>query len=104
IHACARFVRSGRDARYASIPRNPISWPLNAANRQSRAGAAAASVRIVSSQHASPHNLPKIRQPTEADPSIISEKTIADLTRVVEQTGILEGEPSPHGPAPTEQR
>ncbi len=35
-------------------------------------------------------NLPKIRQPREAEPSIINEKTIADFTRVVEQTGILE--------------
>jgi hypothetical protein len=35
-------------------------------------------------------NLPKIRQPREPDPSTINEKTIADFTRVVEQTGILE--------------
>jgi hypothetical protein len=35
-------------------------------------------------------NLPKIRQPREPEPSIINEKTIADFTRVVEQTGILE--------------
>jgi hypothetical protein len=33
-------------------------------------------------------NLPKIQQV----PSTISEKTIADFTRVVEQTGILERE------------
>jgi hypothetical protein len=33
------------------------------------------------------HNLPKIRQPREAEPSIINEKTITDFTRVVEQTG-----------------
>jgi hypothetical protein len=32
-------------------------------------------------------NLPKIRQPREPEPSIINEKTIADFTRVVEQTG-----------------
>jgi hypothetical protein len=38
-------------------------------------------------------NLPKIRQPREAEPSMINEKTIADFTRVVEQTGILESEP-----------
>ena len=35
------------------------------------------------------HNLPKIRQSREPEPSIINEKTIADFTRVVEQTGIL---------------
>ena len=34
-------------------------------------------------------NLPKIRQPRETEPSTINEKTIADFTRVVEQTGIL---------------
>jgi len=33
-------------------------------------------------------NLPKIRQPREAEPSIINEKTIADFTRVVEQSRI----------------
>ena len=38
-------------------------------------------------------NLPKIRQPREPEPSIINEKTVADFTRVVEQTGILEREP-----------
>jgi hypothetical protein len=38
-------------------------------------------------------NLPKIRQPREPGPSTINEKTIADFTRVVEQTGILEREP-----------
>ncbi len=36
--------------------------------------------------------MPKIRQPRGPEPSIISEKTIADFTRVVEQTGILERE------------
>jgi hypothetical protein len=36
--------------------------------------------------------LPKIRQPPEPEPSIINEKTIADFARMVEQTGILEGE------------
>jgi hypothetical protein len=36
------------------------------------------------------HNLPKIRQLREPEPSTINEKTIADFTRVVEQTGILE--------------
>jgi hypothetical protein len=40
------------------------------------------------------HNLPKIRQPREPEPSIISEKTIADFTRVVEQTGILDERPA----------
>jgi hypothetical protein len=39
------------------------------------------------------HNLPKIRQPREPEPSIINEKTIADFTRVVEQMGILKREP-----------
>jgi hypothetical protein len=38
------------------------------------------------------YSLPKIRQPREAEPSIINEKTIADFTRVVEQTGILSSE------------
>ena len=37
--------------------------------------------------------LPKIRQSRESEPSIINEKTVADFTRVVEQTGILEREP-----------
>jgi hypothetical protein len=32
-------------------------------------------------------NLPKIRQPREPEPSTINEKTVADFTRVVEQTG-----------------
>ena len=41
--------------------------------------------------------LPKIRQSREAEPSIISEKTVADFTRVVEQIGILE-----RGPGATE--
>jgi hypothetical protein len=36
------------------------------------------------------HNLPKIRQSREPEPSTINEKTIADFTRVFEQTGILE--------------
>jgi hypothetical protein len=36
-------------------------------------------------------NLPKIRQSPE--PSTINDKTIADFTRVVEQTGILERGP-----------
>jgi len=40
-------------------------------------------------------NLPKIRQSREAEPSIISEKTVADFTRVVEQIGILERGPGP---------
>jgi hypothetical protein len=35
-------------------------------------------------------NLPTIRQPGEPDPSTINEKTIADFTRVVEETGILD--------------
>src|SRR6266550_2204415 len=40
-------------------------------------------------------NLPKIRQSREPEPSIINEKTIADFTRVVEQTGILARELAP---------
>jgi len=35
-------------------------------------------------------NLPKIRQAREPEPSIINEKTVADFTRVVEQTDILD--------------
>jgi hypothetical protein len=42
-------------------------------------------------------NLPKIRQPGEAEPSTINEKRIADFTRVVEQTGILEHKPKSPG-------
>jgi hypothetical protein len=38
-------------------------------------------------------NMPKIRQPREPEQSTINEKTIADFTRVVEQTGILKREP-----------
>ena len=38
-------------------------------------------------------NVPKIGQPREPEPSIINERTIADFTRVVEQTRILEREP-----------
>ena len=34
------------------------------------------------------HNLPKIRQVREPEPSIINTKTIADFARVVEQTGM----------------
>ena len=32
-------------------------------------------------------NLPKIWQSKEPEPSIVNEKTIADFTRVAEQTG-----------------
>jgi hypothetical protein len=38
-------------------------------------------------------NQPKIRQAREPAPPTINEKTIADFTRVVEQTRILEREP-----------
>jgi hypothetical protein len=38
-------------------------------------------------------NLPKIWQQRDPEPSIINEKTVADFTRVVEQTGILERQP-----------
>jgi hypothetical protein len=34
-------------------------------------------------------NLPRIRQSREPEPSTIKEKTIADFTSMVEQTGIL---------------
>jgi hypothetical protein len=34
-------------------------------------------------------NMPIIRQRSDSEPSTIKEKTIADFTRVVEQTGIL---------------
>ena len=43
------------------------------------------------------HNLPKIRQSKEPGPSTINVRTIADFTRVVEQTGILK--PWAAGPA-----
>jgi len=39
-------------------------------------------------------NLSKIRQSREPEPSTINEKTIADFTRVVEQTGILKRNPA----------
>ncbi len=38
-------------------------------------------------------NVPQIGQPREPEPSTINEKMIADFTRVVEQTRILEREP-----------
>jgi hypothetical protein len=38
------------------------------------------------------HNLPTIRQSREPEPSVINEKTIADFTRMVEQTGTLKRE------------
>jgi hypothetical protein len=46
--------------------------------------------------------VPKIRQAPEREPSIINEKTIADFSRVVVQTGILApGAPSLlQGPGP----
>jgi hypothetical protein len=40
------------------------------------------------------YNLLKIRQPREPEPSIISEKTIADFTRAVEQARILDERPA----------
>jgi hypothetical protein len=39
-------------------------------------------------------NLPKIRQSRGPEQSIINEKTVADFTRVVEQTGILKRDES----------
>jgi hypothetical protein len=44
-------------------------------------------------------NLPKIQQPREPAPSTMNEKTIADFTRVVEQTGILDNQRRPPFPA-----
>jgi hypothetical protein len=50
-------------------------------------------------------NLPKIQQTREPEPSTINEKTMADFTRVVEQTGVLERKsdanekPGPEGQA-----
>jgi hypothetical protein len=42
-------------------------------------------------------NLPKIMgQPRESAPSTVNEKTLADFTRVVEQTGILSRLHLPH--------
>jgi hypothetical protein len=38
-------------------------------------------------------NLPKSRHAQEAAPSTINEKTVADFTRVVEKTGILDPTP-----------
>jgi hypothetical protein len=50
------------------------------------------------------HNLPKIRQSGEAEPSTINEKTVADFTRVVEETGILErGDRAPDTSQPPEE-
>ena len=42
-------------------------------------------------------NLAKIRQPREPERSIITEKTIAEFTRVEEQTGILQRNPKSPG-------
>ncbi len=39
-------------------------------------------------------NVPNIRQPRKPGPSIVTEKTIADFTRAVLQTAILEREPT----------
>jgi hypothetical protein len=49
-------------------------------------------------------NLPKIQQPPAAPTSTINEKTVADFTRVVEQTGILKSGVAtdlPHSDGPT---
>jgi hypothetical protein len=41
------------------------------------------------------YNMPKIyRQPRELAPSTVNEKTVADFTRVVEQTGLKPDPPS----------
>ena len=37
-------------------------------------------------------NMPIIRQRSDSEPSTINDKTIADFTRVVEETGILKRE------------
>jgi hypothetical protein len=39
-------------------------------------------------------NLPKIRQTREPEASTINDKTIADFTRLIEQTEILKGDPT----------
>jgi hypothetical protein len=38
-------------------------------------------------------NLPKIQQARDPEPSVINEKTLADFTRVVKQTGIFSERP-----------
>src|SRR5215468_891360 len=50
---------------YASIPRSPSSWPLNATKKQSRVGLPPATTRIASSQQASrlPCSLAHCHQP-----------------------------------------
>jgi len=40
-------------------------------------------------------DIPTIRHARTLQPSIINEKTVADFTRVVEQTRILETRPAP---------
>jgi hypothetical protein len=48
-------------------------------------------------------NLRKIRQARDAEPSTINDKTIADFTRVVEQSGLLErGDRAPDARQPVE--
>jgi hypothetical protein len=47
-------------------------------------------------------NLPKIRQSGEAEPSTINDKTVADFTRVVKQTGILVRDSTPDACRPKE--
>jgi hypothetical protein len=39
--------------------------------------------------------LPTIRQPRDTEPAIINEKTLADFTQLVEETGILKPLPRP---------
>jgi hypothetical protein len=48
-------------------------------------------------------NLPENQQPRAAEPSIINEKRIADFTRVVEETGILDRERCALGPIRNDQ-
>lgn len=47
-------------------------------------------------------NLPKIWQSRELEPSTITEKTVADFARVVEQTGILDCSTANSAPQPQE--
>jgi hypothetical protein len=44
-------------------------------------------------------NLPKILRARKPEPSTINKKTVADFTRVVEQTNILERDRPPTAPS-----
>jgi hypothetical protein len=43
--------------------------------------------------HLTGRNLPKIEQRRDGEPPIVNDRTVADFTRVVEQTGILKRDP-----------